>query len=220
MLSNKLITLVIAVVILFIPFLCKDSAIYYFVMEKFGVHKRDIVIDRVEETKDVLPATRKVFMSAREKLASLTGVQMTDLERKYKILREEYRFCKKSGEKITEEIKEIKKASEALFREWQEELELYHDKRMQAFSREQLYRTKECYQEMLDCMYTAESCMQTVLKTLQDRILLCKHNLNARTIGSLESKVADIQNKISHLIREMDTAIEKTDTFLAEMEKV
>ncbi|HAG41447.1 MAG TPA: DUF2959 domain-containing protein, partial [Pseudoalteromonas sp.] len=41
---------------------------YYSAMEKVGVHKRDILIDRVEETKDSQEESQEEFQSALERL--------------------------------------------------------------------------------------------------------------------------------------------------------
>ena len=44
---------------------------YYSAMEKVGVHKRDILIDRVEETKDSQQESQQEFQSALERLTTL-----------------------------------------------------------------------------------------------------------------------------------------------------
>ena len=44
---------------------------YYSAMEKVGVHKRDILIDRVEETKESQEESQEEFQSALERLTTL-----------------------------------------------------------------------------------------------------------------------------------------------------
>ncbi|KPK35247.1 MAG: DNA repair protein, partial [Nitrospira bacterium SG8_35_1] len=42
---------------------------YYSTMEKFGVHKRDIMVDRVEEARDSQQEAKEQFQSALEQFS-------------------------------------------------------------------------------------------------------------------------------------------------------
>ena len=53
---------------------------YYSAMEKVGVHKRDILIDRVEETKDSQQESQEEFKSALERLTTLIDFNGGELE--------------------------------------------------------------------------------------------------------------------------------------------
>ena len=45
------------------------SSAYYNTMEKLGVHKRDIMVDRVGEARDAQEATKEQFQSALEQFS-------------------------------------------------------------------------------------------------------------------------------------------------------
>ena len=53
---------------------------YYSAMEKVGVHKRDILIDRVEETKDSQQESQEEFQSALERLTTLINFDGGELQ--------------------------------------------------------------------------------------------------------------------------------------------
>jgi len=56
---------------------------YYSAMEKVGVHKRDILIDRVEETKESQEESQEEFQSALERLTTLINFDGGELQDAY-----------------------------------------------------------------------------------------------------------------------------------------
>ena len=56
------------------------STVYYETMEKFGVHKRDILVERVEEARDSQEAAKVQFTSALEQFSSLLNFNGGDLQ--------------------------------------------------------------------------------------------------------------------------------------------
>ena len=66
-------------------------------------------------------------------------------------------------------------------------------------------------------MHAAEKSMEPVLKKFRDNVLFLKHNLNAQAIGSLQSEFSSLENDIDSLLRKMNTAIEQSNIFIAQM---
>jgi hypothetical protein len=52
-------------------------------METMGYHKRDIMVDRVQEARDAQEEAKEQFESALEKFSSVLGFKGGDLEEKY-----------------------------------------------------------------------------------------------------------------------------------------
>ena len=50
-------------------------------MEKVGVHKRDILVDRVEDGRDSQADAQKQFQSALEQFSSIVQLEETDLKK-------------------------------------------------------------------------------------------------------------------------------------------
>jgi len=61
--------------------------------------------------------------------------------------------------------------------------------------------------------------MEPVLKTFRDNVLFLKHNLNAQAIGALRGEFNTLKADIAQLIVKMNTSIESSNQFIAEMGK-
>jgi septation ring formation regulator EzrA len=193
------------------------SKTYYSAMEKVGVHKRDILIDRVEGARDSQAAAQQQFKSALEQFGSVVQLKNTDLKKAYELLDGEYTDCEKAARKVSDRIDKVEDVSDALFDEWEDELDLYENKDLRRSSKQQLKETRSRYREMLHSMRTAEASMAPVLKTFRDNVLFLKHNLNAQAIGSLQSEFTSLEKDIDSLIKKMNAAIGQSNAFIAQM---
>lgn len=193
------------------------STAYYSAMEKVGVHKRDILVDRVEGARDAQQDAQEEFKSALEQFASVVALRETDLKVAYDKLNDEYLDCKEASENVSNRIDKVEKVSEDLFEEWEEELDLYENQTYRANSKRQLRETKSRYRDMLSSMRAAERSMAPVLQTFEDNVLYLKHNLNAQAIGSLQGQFAGLQRDIDILIERMNKAIQESNAFIAQM---
>ena len=203
--------------ILVITALIGCSGTYYRAMEKLGVHKRDILVDRVEEARDAQSEAQEQFKSALDRFSSVIHVQETDLKIAYEKLNAEYEDSEKAAEYVSDRINKVESVANALFEEWESELELYKNSELRNLSSGQLKKTKSLYHKMLASMQRAEKSMDPVLLTFRDNVLFLKHNLNAQAIGSLRTEFAALKGEIDSLISNMNDAIEKSNQFITDM---
>lgn len=195
------------------------SSTYYSAMEKVGVHKRDIMVSRVEKARDSQEEAQEQFKSALEQFDSVVSLRETDLKQSYDRLNAEYEDSMDAAEEVSMRIDRVEEVSEALFEEWEEELELYQNRELRRSSQQQLRKTKERYREMLVNLHRAEASMEPVLKIFRDNVLFLKHNLNAQAIGSLQGEFAQLQGEIDVLIARMNEAIDSSNSFIAEIKR-
>ncbi len=195
------------------------SSTYYGAMEKVGIHKRDIMVDRVADARDSQAEAQEQFKSALDQFNSVVTLKETDLKKAYDLLNKEYEACSDAAGDVSARIEKVESVSEALFREWQDELDLYENKDLARASKKQLNATRSRYDEMISHMYRAERSMDPVLKIFRDNVLFLKHNLNAQAIGSLQDEFADLETEIDTLIARMSTAIESSNAFIADMQE-
>jgi len=193
------------------------SSTYYSAMEKVGVHKRDILVDRVGEARDAQDAAREQFKSALEQFSSVVHLENSDLKEAYESLASEYDDCREAADRVSSRIDKIEDVSVALFEEWEEELGQYQNRDLQRRSRRKLRATQQVYDEMISSMRNAEASMEPVLAMMRDNVLFLKHNLNAQAIGSLKGEFASLKSDITELIDKMNAAIEQSDRFIAHM---
>ena len=203
--------------IFLLSFISACSSTYYGAMEKVGVHKRDILVDRVEDGRDSQAAAQKQFKSALEQFDSVVKLEETDLKKAYDKLNKEYEKSKKAADNVSTRIDKIESVAKALFKEWRSELKQYESKELRRSSEKQLKATKVRYNDMIASMKTAEQTMEPVLRIFHDNVLFMKHNLNAQAIGSLQSEFANLEGQISELIKSMNIAIESSDKFIADI---
>ncbi len=193
------------------------STAYYGAMEKIGVHKRDILVDRVESGRDAQEKAQEQFKSALEQFGAVVKLQETDLKIAYDKLNTRYEESEAAAAKVSSRIENIESVAEDLFQEWADELNLYENKKLRRASKEQLLTTQDRYKKMLRSMHRAEDSMKPVLRIFRDNVLFLKHNLNAQAIGSLQTEFSDLEKQISTLIQTMNDAIESSNKFIADI---
>ncbi len=205
------------VIVLSIFTLTGCQSAYYSGMEQVGYHKRDIMVDRVEDAKESQQDAQEEFTSALEALSSLTNFSGGDLEDMYNKINDKYQDSEKAAQNVTDRIAAIEDVSDALFEEWQAELDLYTSDSLRRSSEQKLRETKSSYQTMLSAMKRAEKKMDPVLNTLRDNTLYLKHNLNASAVGSLQGEFMSLEKDIAYAIKQMNAAIAESDKFLAQL---
>lgn len=190
---------------------------YYSAMEKVGYHKREIMVDRVEDAKQAQQEAQQEFTSALEALSALTNFKGGELEDVYNSVNDQYEESEKAAQDVRDRIAAIEDVSEALFDEWQEELNLYTSAKLRQSSEQKLKQTQASYHTMLKAMQRAEQKMTPVLNTLRDNTLYLKHNLNASAIGSLRGEFSSLEKEIQYAIKQMNAAIAESNNFLQQL---
>ncbi|OLQ86548.1 DNA repair protein [Vibrio ponticus] len=191
---------------------------YYAAMEQVGVHKRDIMVDRVEDAKQSQQEAQQEFTSALEALSALTNFDGGELESVYNQINDKYEASESAAQDVSDRIAAIEDVSEALFAEWQDELDLYTNASLRRASEQKLRETRTSYNTMIKAMQRAEQRMTPVLNALRDNTLFLKHNLNASAIGSLQGEFVSLEKEIEQAISQMNQAINESDKFLNKLQ--
>ena len=192
---------------------------YYSAMEKVGVHKRDILVDRVEDTRDAQDEAQEQFLNALDQFRSVVNFEGGELEAAYSKLQKEYDRSEAAAEAVRDYIRKVEHVAQALFDEWEEELGQYSSQNLRAESARALAETQTRYKQLRASLKRAESRMQPVLSALLDNTLYLKHNLNARAIGSLKGEFAGIKADIDRLVADMQRSIQQSDQFIKDMKQ-
>lgn len=212
--SRFLWTIAIGTICLF--FGCEST--YYKTMETIGYHKRDIMVDRVQDARDAQEEAKDQFESALEQFSTVLNFQGGDLEEKYDRLKTQYEASEEKAQAVRLRIDEVEDVAEDLFVEWQEELDQYTSSSLRKSSARKLAETKRQYAQLIGAMKRAERKIDPVLNAFRDQVLYLKHNLNAQAIASLQSELVSIESDVARLIREMDASIKEANSFIASMQ--
>lgn len=206
-------------ILLSVSLLSGCQSAYYSAMEQVGVHKRDIMVDRVEDANAAQKDAQQQFTSALEGLKALNNFNSGELEDAYNDVNDQYKDSEAAVNKVKDRIAAIEDVADALFDEWNDELSLYKSATLKRDSANKLRATKVQYQKMLSAMKRAEQKMDPVLDTLRDNTLYLKHNLNAAAIGSLQGEFNSLQREIQQAIRDMNSAIAESNRFIGHLKK-
>ena len=193
------------------------ETVVYDALEKVGYHKRDILIDRIDAAQSSQTEGQEQFKSALEQFKSVINFDGGDLEVTYDQLNDEYEASVDAADKIHDRIDSVKNIADALFDEWQEELEQYSNTRLRRDSERQLKNTRRRYSKVLGAMRRAEKAIDPVLASLKDNTLYLKHNLNARAIASLKNELGTVDNDVNALLSAMQQAINESNAFIDEL---
>lgn len=191
--------------------------VYYDTMEKLGVHKRDIMVDRVEKARDSQEEAKEQFQSALEQFSTVLNFRGGKLEDKYNTLQAEYDKSEAKADEVRDRIDAVEDVSEALFAEWENELDQYTNASLKRDSERKMVQTKRQYNQLMTAMRKAEAKIDPVLRAFRDQVLYLKHNLNAQAIASLQSELVAVESDIADLIEEMERSIGEANSFIKTM---
>lgn len=195
------------------------SSAYYKTMEGFGIEKRDILVDRVEDARDAQDDASEQFASALDQFRATVNFDGGDLEDIYDRLNAEYENSAAEADEVSERINSVESVAEDLFSEWEKELDQYSRADLRRNSASLLNDTRKRYKQLMSTMRRAEQSMDPVLVAFKDQVLVLKHNLNARAIGALRNELASIEKDTANLIKQMQKAIAEANRFIDSMEK-
>jgi hypothetical protein len=195
-----------------------DSA-YLATMEKVGVHKRDILVGRIEDTQQAQQEGQQQFKDALAQFKSVVSINGGELEAVYEKLNDEYEDSESAANAIHDRIAKVESVSSALFDEWQDEIEQYSNAAMKRDSTAKLKQTKQEYSRLIAAMKKAEKSLDPALTAMHDQVLYLKHNLNARAIASLKGELKTIDANVSALLANMQRSIDESDRFIAKLKQ-
>ena len=194
------------------------STMYYGTMEKLGVHKRDIMVDRVKAARNTQNEAKQQFLTAMEQFKSLVNFQGGDLEKEYNKLNATLQKSESKAADVRDRISAVEDVFDALFSEWRSEIKQYSSDTLRKSSQQKYDVTKKKYTELIKAMKKAEGKLEPALAPLRDQVLFMKHNLNARAIAGLSKELISVQTNVDKLVRDMESAVAEADAFIASLQ--
>ncbi len=194
------------------------SSAYYGTLESFGVHKREILVDRVDEALESQQDAQQQFTSALEQFAAVTAFDGGDLEDLYEDLNDSFERSESRSADVHDRVESVREVAADLFDEWEDELNQYSDAGLRRQSEQSLRDTRRRYAKLIGAMESAEERIDPVLSRFRDQVLFLKHNLNARAVASLRTQLTGIEGDVEDLIEAMNLSIAEARSFIEQME--
>ncbi len=198
--------------------LASCSTAYYAAMDKLGYEKRHILVKRVKGAKISQEKAKDQFASALDEFIAVSNYQGGDLEAMYRKVEKAYARSESRANEVRSKNDSVARTGKALFKEWKKEIKEFSDPELAASSRQRYEASEERFDELSLAMRNAESKLNPVLKKFRDQTLFLKHNLNAKAINALETRVTQIKIDVARLIRDMERSIEEANRFISQMQ--
>lgn len=192
---------------------------YFGALEKIGIPKRKLFVSRVQDTKSSQENAKEDFKDALTKFSEIVQVNGGDLEKRYSYLKKSLERAETSSDKVKTRITGVREVSNALFKEWENELDQYSNASLRASSQKKLDETRNKYQDLDRSFKRVELKLDPALAPLKDQVLYLKHNLNAKAIAALEDEKINIASDVAKLVREIEESVKESEMFVADFEK-
>lgn len=189
---------------------------YYGALEKVGIAKRDVLVDRVVAARKSQDEAQTAYVDALEQFRSVVAVDGGNLEATYHRLKGRLEQAQARADAFSARIDAVESVADALFREWSAELKQYQDAGLRARSKTAQERTRVRYQAVQQAMRRAEASFKPALAGLNDQVLYLKHNLNAVAIGAIKNELPRMQDDAERLRRDIEHSSSEADRFLRE----
>ena len=190
------------------------SSLYYATMESFGVEKRHIMVDRVEEARDSQEDAKEQFKTTLERFKELTGADGGEVEDVYMSLAADYERSESDADEVRGRISSIESVAEDMFEEWRDEIDQIQNPEFRSQDLRLLGETRESYEDMISAMHRAEEKMDPVLQVFKDYVLFLKHRLNAEYMATLQDTVIEVEADVGALIADMEASIAEANQFI------
>jgi chromosome segregation ATPase len=190
------------------------SSWYYDALEAVGTSKRDLFRSRVVAARDAQVDAKEQFSSALERFQALRAFDGGKLEETYDNLNDEYEESKERAAQVKKRIDAVESVSEALFDEWEDEIDEYKNASLKSSSEKKRREARRSYERLMESMRRAEARLEPALAPMRDQVLFLKHNLNAKAVASLEGELREVEVDVSSLIASLDSSIAEADRFI------
>ena len=128
--------------------ICGCQTASYWVWEKVGVYKRDLLKKNVVAARDDQKAASEQFKDALTRLKELNGFQGGNLEKVYSSLNRDYERSVERANTVRKRVKDVEAVSADLFKEWEQEIKEISSADLRDKSRQQLRETRQRYEDL------------------------------------------------------------------------
>jgi len=203
---------VIALLALFCLSGCQTG--YFQLMDKAGIPKRQILVNRVQDARDAQIKARYAFSRANDRYQAALHPSGNAPAITAEELAKAYADSDKAAKAVPPRVDIVQHVGDALFSEWKSELGQYRDANLAATSRAEYETSHRQYLALLAQMRTTQQQVQPALDALNDELLFIKHQSNAQAISGLKDSERTIPGNIGPLLIDMQRSIDQAGTFL------
>ncbi len=186
---------------------------YFKTMARMGRQKHNILVSRVQDASDSQKKAQEHFRSALDIFNTVENLKDSKLKDTYEKLSDTLEDGEGETKSFQKAVDSIESVAEALFVEWEAELQQYSSKKLAEASKKKLENTRSRCTKLVNAMRGTEKKVELIIKAFRDQELFLKHNQDAQFISSLSDEMTSIKSNITSLIKDMDASINESETF-------
>lgn len=190
---------------------------YYKFWESLGREKRDLLVSELAKTNDEQDGLKKQLAGTLQRIRTQYRFDEGSVGKTYDSLSSDYQEADRRSKALHERVDAVRHIAEDLFREWKREANQIDDAPMRNASLSNLELSQAHFSATSAQLAEVEKKIQPVMKQMQNHVYFLKHELNARAVGSLETKLKSMAPEIEQLIRSLEQSIGTAKQFEKDM---
>ncbi|WP_462379189.1 DUF2959 family protein [Pseudomonas sp. Marseille-QA0892] len=191
---------------------CKSF--YYDALEHTGIHKRDLLVQRIEKVRDAQAEAQKQFETTLLEYRSVVLFQSGDLNKRQAQLEQDYRAAQLRARNVRYHLQGVDSVADDLFAEWKAELRDYRSPQLRQAAEGDYDRTRQQYEALREQLNGTEARFEPLLDLLGDQMLSLRHSLNARAVSQSNDAYTRLEEDMKSLFEEMTRANNQADMFI------
>lgn len=189
-------------------------------METLGYAKRDLLVERIQNTRDAQIDAKREFRTTADYLARVASTSNDQLEGEYYELKRQIRRSEQRARRMSDGIDSVDAVAQALFDDWKAETGQYKSSRLKEAAAAKKVAMERQYSQLARSMQRAESATTPVLLSFRDQLLFLENNLNSRAVISIKEELPDLQRDLDSMVAEVDRSINQATDFMSALKEV
>ncbi len=205
----------IAALALSLPVLLGSCAAYYSVRETLGYENRELLVERVIESKNRQLAAKEQFGSMLEAFQNLTRDDGTNLVPLYERLIQEVDETDSKAGSVESSLSSIQSVSTAVFKSWNDEIAELQSPELREEGAMALEATRESYLAFTTTMRDSLHAMNPIVRVFEDHVSFLSNGLSASAVSALVESSLGIEDDIADAMVSLDASMSATDDYQA-----
>lgn len=195
------------------------QAVYYSTMATFGVEKRDILIDRLEENAEALARTSQRLAEMASAYREATHSEGGDLVALHKAFSKAYGRAESAAGDLRGSIDDTHSVAMVTFEEWKTRTNEIQDADLRKRSTENYAVAQGGYQKLVRNIRAAEQALDPLLTRFRDHDVFMKLNLHHTTMASLRESEGELLGQVDVRRAELDKLVNDTRAYAEQFDR-
>jgi hypothetical protein len=189
------------------------QSVYYSTMSRFGVDKRDILVDRTEMAGESMSELQARIVEMARAYRDTLEIESGELRELHEQFSDSYDRAEDAAEDFHERIDDIQSVAETLFEEWKDENELIMDVELRKESNANYETAQTSYAKLVRTLRNVQTALDPLLTRYHDHVVFMKLNMNRTALAPLVKNQEALFAETSGLGKLLGSAIVETRNF-------